>query len=193
MGSTSGTIVNGASVASKGGTVAPPSESLRLLWGIVAAPEGVGEVAPTERLCPVPTTPVQSQARLRVGAASPPVPESSPVPPSGVGLLALSEQAAPKMITQTFRAEARGIARMRAPCYTIRADGKALAATRSGPAVFGLRRPGRRAEPPVPSPRPRLQAGHDRRLHPRRRRLGRPRRRRGPLPHQHRHRPVHEP
>ena len=47
----------------QGATVAPPNESFMLLYGCDVASTGVPS-APTDRLCPVPTIPVQSQAKL---------------------------------------------------------------------------------------------------------------------------------
>ena len=63
MGSTSGIIESEAFVELKGGTVAPPRESLRLWYGCWVA-ETVGAMPPTDKLWPVPTTPAQSHSAV---------------------------------------------------------------------------------------------------------------------------------
>src|SRR6516162_9874819 len=77
----SGTIVRPAIVGSQGsapvpGTVAPLSASIRLLYGCVV---DVAGVVPTERLCPEPTTPTQSNAGV---VTIPPPAPPGPAPPA---------------------------------------------------------------------------------------------------------------
>src|SRR5262245_48673229 len=79
MVSTSGTTDSAVLFGSNGGTVALPSDSLRLPKRWVVAPiviAGALPCPPTARLWPVPTTPTQSQT----GAGLPPVPPPPPVP-----------------------------------------------------------------------------------------------------------------